>query len=101
MENQHLWLLFNEQCMNSNRITAKRVKTKKKKKKKERKRSFETQHNFSGIQTHTRLVNLIHFFAFLQSHFLIFNLKLSFLYVPTSLRGILSYLLYLLQVYYL
>ena len=31
VESQHLRLLFNEQCMNSNRITPTRVKTKKKK----------------------------------------------------------------------
>ena len=45
-----------------------------------------------------RSLNLIHFFAFSQSHF---QPQIVFLYVPTSLRVILSYLLYLLHVYYL
>ena len=37
-KSQHLQLLFNEQCMNSSRITPKRVKTKKKKQKKKKKK---------------------------------------------------------------
>ena len=42
VKSQHLRLLFNEQCMNSNRTTPKRVK-KKKKKEEEGKRSFKSQ----------------------------------------------------------
>ena len=50
VESQHLRLLFNEQCMNSNRITAKRVKTKKKKKKK-RNENAALKHNTTLVES--------------------------------------------------
>ena len=40
-KSQHLRLLFNEQCMNSSRITPKRVKKKKEKKEKEKEKEKE------------------------------------------------------------
>ena len=49
-ENQHLLLLFNEQCINSIRITPKRMKKKKKKKKK---RKNENAASVESKQTHT------------------------------------------------
>ena len=46
-KSQHLWLLFNEQYMNSNRVTPKRVK--KKKKEQKRRREFSgSKHTLRG-----------------------------------------------------
>ena len=50
-ESQHLWLLFNEQYMNSNRVSPKRVKKKKKNKNTKRRHGFKTQ---TWIQTYTK-----------------------------------------------
>ena len=56
-KSQHLRLLFNEQCINSSRITPKRVKTKPKKKKNET-CSNKRRRSFSPIQTGTNVTKL-------------------------------------------
>ena len=56
-KSQHLWLLFNEQYMNSNHVSPKRVKKKKKKKKRTKtqnadvgsKRRRGSKHTLKGL----------------------------------------------------
>ena len=65
-KSQHLLLLFNEQYINSNHITPKRVK-KKKKEKKNKNAACETQTWVKWIQTYTKsfplLSSLLYFTA--------------------------------------
>ena len=67
-KSQHLWLLFNEQYMNSNRVTPKRVKKKKRKKTQlvKRRRGFSgSKHTHClVVEKNTRLLAKIGFCPF-------------------------------------
>ena len=67
-KSQHLRLLFNEQCMNSSRITPKRMKTKKKKRKKRTKRGL-TNADAASAQSKWAQYLFVVFIKFLFSEF--------------------------------
>ena len=69
-KSQHLRLLFNEQYMNSNRVTPKRVGKKKKKKKGTKTQLVKRRHGFSGSK-HTLSIcePLVLWFVFVRELF--------------------------------